>query len=108
MATDATYTVDIAAGTDPGWVIREASSLGNVVECTGADGSLHSFVLAVPEADLWAARCTLNTRSKDSRTWVVDQQREDTIENCIRRCDPDVRLVPESDSEFAQGGSEDA
>lgn len=95
--------VPLSAEFTPLDVVTTAERHGLVVECVGASGVTHSFVHAFDS--LWAARCVLN--SGDSRTWVVDQQREDTIENAIRRCDPDVRLVEEACSTFG-GDADDA
>lgn len=78
-------------------IVTQAENRDVVIECKGASGVTHSFTHAFD--GLWAARCEL--RDGSSRTWVVDQSSEDTIENCIRRCDPDVKLVDESVSTFA-------
>lgn len=83
-------------------IVTMARNRDMVIECVGSSGTTHSFVPALPEDNLWAARCELS--SGKSRTWVVDQGRGDTIENCIRRCDPDVKLVEEHLSAFGDGG----
>ena len=96
-----THRTTTGPNTPPQSLIELAAYMGLVIECIGPSGTIHSFVPALPENSLWAARCTL--RSGDSRTWVVDNSVEDTIRDCIRRCEPDVRLVTEEVSQFGEG-----
>lgn len=87
-------------GVSPRDIISDARDAGLVIECTGASGVTHSFIHN-GVMDLWAA-----TRDELDSAWLVDPSVEETIENCIRRCDPDVRLVKESISAFGDGGSD--
>lgn len=90
-------------GVTPADVIEDARRSNLVIECTGASGSVHSFVYT-GVGGLWAARCELGNGS--SGTWLTNPSREATIRNCIERCTPDVLLVSEEASTFGREDDE--
>lgn len=103
MATERDgYTPLTDGEVDPLQVIRTAQQNGMVIEATAANGDLHSFVHVF--ADVWVAECRLKSGAWDR--WLVHHSDEETIENCVMRCDPDVRLVREWDSVFGGDGGE--
>lgn len=91
---------------NPDLIMSRAKGEGKVIECRGGSGVTHSFLHyeETQSIDFWIARCELS--SGQFRTWIVDANGEETVENCIARCDPDVRLTSEELSTF--GGDSDS
>lgn len=80
-------------------VIDAAERHGQAIECDGSGGVTHTFAYT-GVSDLWACHQELSCGA--SRTWLIDREMEETLENCIRRCDPHVRLIDESESAFGE------
>lgn len=84
----------VPATSEPQTIMNTARNRNKVIECTGASGVTHSFIHS-GVGSIWVLQ-----RSNMDVGTTVNAEREDAMENCIRRCDPDVRLVDESVSVF--------
>ena len=86
----------------PSDVIADALTTGKVIECTAPDGSVTAFLPIDMVSPGWFVGVTDSPYTGRSRGRIVDETNIDVIRNAVRTCDPDVTLVAEDESLFAE------
>lgn len=83
-------------------VIADARTTGKVIECTAPDGTTTAFLPIDMVSPGWFVGVTDSPFTGRTRGRIVDETNIDVIRNAVRTCEPDVTLVEEDDSLFAE------